>query len=177
MRNDIIIPHGTPLDGLVRIEDRGRLGARRDLVLHLAKYGAGKPEWNPLGTKGWPTKTGPDGLSWPVWRIPSDRLDRGALRTRAQNGDFSHAQMSTGQEVITFTEPSYGQDKNTVRTCSDTADFASAIIDSIRWSEANRNRAAEHGQRPVRKPLVMFDPALATSANQLRRGDEVWTGV
>lgn len=67
---------GSPIDELVRFEDRGTVDGKRVLVAQLAKTDGDGVRWGSLaGNTAVYGTSGADGLAWPVWRFPAHRLD------------------------------------------------------------------------------------------------------
>lgn len=69
---------GSPIDDLVRFEDRGTVNRRRLIVPHLASTADGGPHWRPLALKpsaSFPRTSPGDPIVWPIWRFPAADLD------------------------------------------------------------------------------------------------------
>jgi hypothetical protein len=102
MKGEILNLSGSPIDGLVRLEDRGIDNrGRRLLWLHTArsqkKQSPSTAVWNPMPQDSVhfpPKPNGPDGSRWPIWAIPLHWLDRDVIRRSGWYLDATPARMS-----------------------------------------------------------------------------------
>lgn len=66
---------GSPIDDLVRFEDRGTEDGERRLIPQLAKTDGDAVRWGRLAGNAAVYETSEaDGLAWPVWRFPAHRF-------------------------------------------------------------------------------------------------------
>ncbi len=137
---------GSPIDDLVRFEDRGVRNKRRWLVPHLASSAERGIHWRPLAVKPWasfPDASSEDGLEWPVWRFPVSHIDVGIRAAVAEGADTTQVARWFGDPIAS-------------RIASDHAavwlEFSGRGGRVTRWSH---ERAAEFANATFRAPAVM----------------------
>ncbi len=182
MKGEILTLCGSPLDGLVQVEDRGprKKTGRRELVVHVLAGMKGGNRWNPLPescARFDATRTGPDGLLWPTWLIPADRLHHDLLADRAIEPDHTRPQPPGNEESAPFmiTEQVIGPQKHQRRRHDDPGAFAWAVLDSLQFVTAAR--ADPERSRGIRMATVVVDLIAVQSAGLLRDvHGNLWTG-
>jgi len=182
MKGEILTLCGSPLDGLVQVEDRGprKKTGRRELVIHVLAGMKGGNRWNPLPgscARFDETRTGPDGLLWPTWLIPAEALHRKLLTDRATEPDHTRRQPPGDEKSapILITEQVIGPQKHERRRYDDPAEFAWAVLDSRQSVAAAR--ADPERNRGVRRATVIVDLIAVQSAGLLRDiHGNLWTG-
>ena len=182
MKGEILTLCGSPLDGLVQVEDCGprKKTGSRELIVHVLTGTGGGNRWNPLPesyARFDKTRMGPDGLLWPTWLIPADRLHHGLLTDRATEPDHARRQRPSDVNSAPFliTEQVIGPQKHERIRYDNPGEFAWAILDSMQFVTAAR--ADPERSRGVRKATVIVDLIAVQSAGLLRDiHGNLWTG-
>jgi hypothetical protein len=175
MKGEFLNLTGTALDGLLRVQDYGVVGARHEFSVETCRVENGSPRWAALRkNRAIYSHKGHDGLLWPVWRFPVDLLDLELLAEKHNETVFDSIGVTSrliylkpgDRAPLAITEPARGQEC-TVRTYERPEEMAWEIMHSVTWAKAarrhQRNSINVRGQC-----LIYFDVLAAYEAGQLR---------
>ena len=193
MKGEILNLSGSPIDGLVRLEDRGTDNrGRRLLWLHTAMHILDEPwktEWNPMPEDPVyfpPKPNGPDGSRWPIWAICPWLLDGDLIHSgHCETPDAPMwALLESGGLAATAEDPvvlvqRLGREPND--GCKDagkrypSVHLTTGTPESFRWLLDAYMIMACQGELP-RKPIVILDTSLAYARGWLQdEHEKLWT--
>lgn len=185
MRGEIITLQGSPLDDLVRLEDRGvdRQGCRR-LWLHHCVAAGGGIRWTSLPEKAvaWPEATNcPSGERWPIWTVAAERLV-GDPRHRQQPGPAPEVRQSTVHPIHLVWNKRGVVRRDPIRSVQEL--FSSVVGLPIIIAKNARGRPGDGGEksyqasgRRPKPPEIEIDVVGLAVRGWLRDADgRLWTG-